>query len=227
MLAAMGACTASLAPADQLVTACLNGDLRSAKAAVGKGASVSEKGKYRHGSPWLPLHAAVCRRQRRVVVWLLSLGADPNADGVMYSGAWDSAACILQLLIDAGGNFNDDSSGRALIFLVAEGNNDDVLRVLLAQPSLDLTVTYQRKTPEEYTRDNECVKPALANMIALEVSRGCLLCTCLEGASDRTQVCSHSMLVCSLCWHCCDWQVGRRAVLVRSLRVRVLTPVVV
>ena len=113
--------------------------------------------------------AAVFRQQHDVVVWLLSRGADPNGDQVMYDGAYRSTAGILQLLIDAGGDVNRKSCGERPLFPAARGvNSEDNVRVLLAQPSLDLTLTYYGKAPEQYVRD--WGRPALADMIAEEVS---------------------------------------------------------
>ena len=45
-----------------------------------------------------------------VVVWLLSHGADPNGPFVMFNGARWSSITMLQLLIDAGGDVNRNSS---------------------------------------------------------------------------------------------------------------------
>ena len=74
--------------ADRLATACVNGDLPSARAAVADGASVNEEG---DAPGWFdsipPLEAAVYREQHDVVVWLLSHGADPNRDNVVPVGA--------------------------------------------------------------------------------------------------------------------------------------------
>ena len=44
-----------------------------------------------------------------MALWLLSHGADPNGDEVMYYDASNSTACILRLLIDAGGDVNRES----------------------------------------------------------------------------------------------------------------------
>ena len=75
--------------------------------------------------------------------------------------------------------------------------------MLLAQPSLDLTITYKGKTPEEYGRYNG--SPALADVIAQEVSGKGLLV--LHGA----------LLVGDGVWRYCGWQRARRATLVRPL----------
>ena len=161
--------SASPSLAVRLVTACWNGDLPSAEAAVADGASVNEKGR----APfWVdtvpPLRAAVFRQRHDVVVWLLSLGADPNGDNVMSCGTAISTAGILQLLIDAGGDINLDGGGVLPLFWAVEGNNfQDKVRVLLAQPSLCFTVECYGKTPERYARDRG--KPAVADMIAQEV----------------------------------------------------------
>ena len=168
----MSSSGASPSLADRLMTACANGDLPSAKVAVADGASVNEKGKNQYGVTFLPLEAAALNKHRDhdVVVLLLSHGADPNGDGVMSWGAYVSTTAILQLLIDAGGDVNRKSSGEPPLFpAVRSYNSKDNVRVLLAQPSLDFTIKYNGKTPEQYALDNG--KPAVADMIAQEVSR--------------------------------------------------------
>ena len=165
----MSSSAASPSLADRLATACYNGDLPSAKAAVADGASVNEKGKTPGWRFWgLPLAAAVWKQHHDVVVWLLCHGADPNGDVVMFYGAFNSTAAILQLLIDAGGDVNRESGGVPPLSAVPGRNSEDKVRVLLAQPSLDLTITYNGKTPEQHARD--CGRPAVAAMIAREVS---------------------------------------------------------
>ena len=161
--------------AGRLATACYRGDLPSGKAAVADGASVHEKGK----SPgWfatvLPLTAAVATQCRDVVVWLLSSGADPNGDDVMATGAYRSSAGILQLLIDAGGDVNRESSRQPPLFSALDNDNSEeyvrvIVRVLLAQPSLDLTVTHHGIAPEQ--RAHGWGRSALADEITQEVSR--------------------------------------------------------
>ena len=140
-----------LVPADQLVRACYDGDLPFAKAAVASGASVDAKGWLTAWDMSCPLAAAVMGGHRDVVVWLLSHGADPNGDAVMDAGARDSTAGMLQLLMDAGGDINLDSGMRPLLFTAAVYNdNDDLVSLLLAQPTLDLTLTFARKTAEQF-----------------------------------------------------------------------------
>ena len=157
--------------ADLLVTACYERDLPSAKAAVADGASVNEEGTARGVGALLPLAAAVFWQHIELVVWLLSLGADPNGDMVMWQGACKSTAGILQLLIDVGGDVNRESGGRPPLFPAVEGfNSEDNVRVLLAQPSLDLTIKSDGKTPEQYARARH--RLALADVIAQEVSGG-------------------------------------------------------
>ena len=163
--------------ADRLVTACDMGDLPSAKAAIADGASVNAWGSAPGwDDPDLPLRVAVAMEHHDVVVLLLSHGADPNGDHVMYSAVGWSTAGILQLLIDAGGNVNRKSYGQPPLFTAAVGDHsEDSMRVLLAQPSLHLTLTYDGKSSQQYARDKG--KPALADMIAQEVSgrAGCMV----------------------------------------------------
>ena len=156
--------------ADRLVTACDNGDLPSAKAAVADGASVNEKGKPPAWSfALLSLAATAYRQHHDVAVWLLSHGADPNGHKVMYYGARYSTAVILQLLIDAGGDVNRESVGQPPLWHAVRGNNRQAnARVLLAQPSLDFAVVCYGERPEQFARNEG--KPALADMIAQEVS---------------------------------------------------------
>ena len=117
-------------------------------------------------SAWFPLAEAVAQRHHDVVVWLLSLGADPNGHAVLWYGAYYSTGAILQLLVDAGGDVNQITWGEPLLFAEVRDNKQDYMRLLLAQPSLDLTVTGFCETPEQYAHR----KPALAAMIAQEVS---------------------------------------------------------
>ena len=163
---------AARSPADRLVTACRAGDLPSAVAALADGASVNEKGTNASGRESFPLRGAVWEDHHDVVVWLLSHGADPNGPGVMWYGAFSSTAAILQLLIDVGGDVNRAIDGRPPLVCTAFHDRVDNVRVLLAEPTLDLTVKCDNKTPEQYARHYG--KAAQADMIAREVSEGLL-----------------------------------------------------
>ena len=153
--------------ADRLVATCWSGDLPSAIAAVADGASVNEKGRATRGM-WLPLAASAFTKRHDVVVWLLSHGADPNGDYVMFSAAYHSTAATLQLVIDAGGDVNRTRGEPPLFAAVGGNNSEDNLRVLLAQPALNLFSTCDGETPDQYAHDNG--KPALTVMMAQEVS---------------------------------------------------------
>ena len=65
---------------------------------------------------------------------------------VMYCGAYESTAAILQLLIDAGGDVNRKSVGQRPLRPVVLYNKPHKLSVLLAQPSLDLSIQFEGKT---------------------------------------------------------------------------------
>ena len=120
----------------------------------------------------LLLAVAVDRKHHDEVVWLLSHGADPNGDNVMFGCVLWSTTDILQLLIDAGGDVNRESYGEPPVFpVVRSDGSEEKMRVLLAQPSLDFTIKCDGKTPEQYARDLD--EPALADMIAQEVSGKC------------------------------------------------------
>ena len=153
--------------AERLVTACDQGDLPCAKAAVADGGSVNVKNRL----GVLPLEKAVLKRDRGIVVWLLSLGADPNGGRVMASSARHGSADVLQLLIDAGGDVCCVSRYPALEHAVSSSDPDKV-RVLLAVPTLDVTEAHLGRAPEQYARDEG--KSALADEIAQEVSSGVL-----------------------------------------------------
>ena len=114
----------------------------------------------------LPLAAAVSSRDRDVVVWLLSLGADPNGDHVMYYCACDSTTDIMQLLIDAGGDVNG-----TLIGAVDQYDADNV-RVLAAQPIVDAAVKYGGATTGQRARSRSSRAGVAA--IAEEVSSVCV-----------------------------------------------------
>ena len=160
----------ALSLADRLATACSKGDLVSAQAAVADGASVNEKGAVSGWRSAAPLEAATFSGRRDAVAWLLSLNADPNAPSVMCYGVTYSSPEVLQLLIDAGGDVNRESGGFTPLFKAALHDKRDHARLLLALPSLDLTVTSAGKTAEQFASDNG--KAVLAEMIAQEVNRG-------------------------------------------------------
>ena len=148
-------------PADRLVAACASGDLPSALAAVAAGASVNGEGTGRDGDVWLPLESAVIHRHCAVVVWLLSQGAHTSGETtVMFYAAVCSAPDILQLVIDAGG----DVSGLLLLYATREDN----VRLLLAQPSLDLAVTQHEHVAERFAQDPG--RPWIADLMSREVS---------------------------------------------------------
>ena len=138
---------------DQLAQACLVGNVAEAKAAVHSGASVNDKGSTPYYGTITPLMAAVWRRHRDTIIWLLSLGADPNGDDVMRGGA--VAGCgsgTLQLLIDAGGDVNRRSGGELPLFSAVSNLQQDNVWCLLVQPSLDLAVVSTARMQAELSR---------------------------------------------------------------------------
>ena len=163
----MGA-TPSLA--DRLATAGWSGDLPSVEAAIADGASVNEEGLAPGWTVTLPpLAVAAFKKHDAVVVWLLSHGADPNGSAVMYHCIWHCTADMLQVLIDTGGDVNVENGGERPLFTAVRDNSVDKVRVLLAQPSLDLAITNEDGAPpDRYARDWSML--GLADMIAQEVS---------------------------------------------------------
>ena len=152
---------------DRLVAACRIGDLPSATAAVADGATVDDEGRDPYGYPILPLAIAVLNKQIDAVGWLLSLGADPNANHVMAHGACFSTPEILHLLIDAGGDVNKADTYPPLKWAVDKDRSDNV-RLLLTQPALDFAVLLGGEKPDRYARDKG--KAAIADLISHEVS---------------------------------------------------------
>ena len=158
LLLHMSSSPASPSLADRLVTACANGDLPSANAAVADGASVNEKGLAPGWGTYSPLAAAVVNSHHAVVVWLLSHGADPNGNAVIAFGTCSTGG-ILELLIDAGGDVNQRCDGWRPLFAAVFYGREDNLRVLLAQPATDL---------KEYGHENR--KGGLSGVVSQEVS---------------------------------------------------------
>ena len=159
-------------PLQQLVLAARNGDLAAALAALADGAAMTEHDSDASVVLRAPLVAAVESGHRHVVVRLLSLGADPNTGDVMHHAALYSAHDVLQALVDAGGDVNQDTGeGRPVIFQVLLG--DDVmacLRLLLAEPALDLAaVDFDGNTADQAAREQE--ELAAAELIRNEVRR--------------------------------------------------------
>ena len=153
-------------PADRLVAACASGDLPSALAAVAAGASVNGEGTGRDGDVWLPLESAVIHRHCAVVVWLLSQGAHTSGETtVMFYAAVCSAPDILQLVIDAGGDVSGASGGMPPLYFATREDN---VRLLLAQPSLDLSVMRHEQTAEQFARDQG--RHWVADLMSREVS---------------------------------------------------------
>ena len=159
--------TGASAPADRLVAACGAGDAAAARTAIADGAVVNAAGTVGFmGIGWsqLPLHVAVEKKHRDVVILLLQHGADPNAADVMYAAARYSTPEVLQLLIDAGGCVNRESHSRPPVFWVKDDAN---AAVLLGQPLLDLAVTFEGKTPEQCARSHGTA--SVAALIEAEV----------------------------------------------------------
>ena len=166
---------------DQLVAACSNGDIWAAKGLIDVGAVVNDKGSSSYNGLTLPLAAAVFQEHYSCVVLLLSHGADPNGEKVMYYGAWSSTSAIFQLLIDSGGDVNRDSNhlpplfGAVSCYSHRRGDVLDRMRVLLAEPRLDVAATRRfasklnPMTASQYAVDNN--EPVLAAVIECEVRR--------------------------------------------------------
>ena len=155
-----------------LVAACTAKNFPEAVKLLSSGASVNAKGKSNsYASEFVtPLAAAVESQYRPLVLHLLSLGADVKHGRVMEKAAFGDSADILQLLIDAGGDVNMASNGRAPLVNAVRGNHNRtaVMTVLLAEPSLDLTITdTDGKTAEEMA--STLKKPAIVAMIRAEV----------------------------------------------------------
>ena len=172
MRSQVASCLSPILVQDAFVAACMAKNFPEAVKLLSSGASVNAKGKTNSYPSELvtPLAAAVESQYRPLVLHLLSLGADTNGDRVLEKAAFGDSADILQLLIDAGGDVNMASNGRAPLVNAVRGNHNRtaVMTVLLAEPSLDLTITdTDRKTAEEMA--STLKKPAIVAMIRVEV----------------------------------------------------------
>ena len=153
-----------------LVVLCGQGKTAAAKAAIAAGAVVNAAGKDQHGRVRTPLTAAVEGKNTDLVRHLLASGADPTAGGAIDRGVGVGTPEILQLLLDAGSSVNgDDSASMPPVFAVsvAVGDVEGKARILLAQPSLDMSVIWAGETPEQCARSHE--QPAVAALIRDEV----------------------------------------------------------
>jgi ankyrin repeat protein len=131
---------------------------------------------------WTALHLAVDMKRRELVAALLAAGADANVkskygETSVWWGAVITTADILQLLIDSGGSVNEPMNGgeTPLTALVRWSEGEAAgLGVLLARPELDLDVTYEGKTAEQWAEEEGYSDYAAA--IAEEVClAGCFL----------------------------------------------------
>ena len=111
----------------------------------------------------------------------------------------------MQLLIDAGGRLNGRSSGPLWRSLCDSAPDAAKVRLLLAEPSLDLTFTEDGKTPEQFARRRG--KTAAADMIRDEVR------ATEAGVVNYHRISSSSIVI--ECRLPIVAQVARRAVLVR------------
>ena len=162
--------------ASRLVVECSSGSVPSVTAVLADGASVNAKGPALSGrrnpsgaADVLPLRAAVQFGSHDIAVLLLSRGADPNGDSVMSAATCWGTPAMLQLLIDAGGDVNRKSHGRPPLFWAIHENNLATLSVLLVQPSLDLSCTFENKSAEQYAQRYDVA--AVAELVAQEVRR--------------------------------------------------------
>ena len=193
-------------PADRLVSACFLGDVPSAKAAVADGAIVNAKGTTPFGVTQLPLSAAVFKARYDVVVWLLSVGADPNGDLVMWYGTRNGVPAILQLLIDAGGDVNRKCGGsRPLERAVQRDIGDTLVPLLLAEPSLDCARAFGVRPLEVAVR--AVAIPALADAIVHEVTQRVwdvvFILLLRRGGGEQRLRCVLAILTADV--RCCAW----------------------
>ena len=155
---------------DQFVTACLHGDLPMAERLLSLGASVNDRGAPRHWGAMTPLYAAACRLHYDAVVWLLSRGAAVGADRIMFAAVQYRSRQILELVVDAGGDVNAETFGWLPLVLAVRttSTTGEMVAALLAQPCLDVHVTYLGRSVEALAVEHG--KPHVADLIAREVS---------------------------------------------------------
>ena len=165
LASSVAARSASLA--DQLATACMTGDLRSVEAAVAAGASVNAVGQPR-GLTRKYLPFVLGRRHDDVAAWLLPHGAEVDCDTLIVACGDGSSLATLRLLIDVGGDLNQScDSGDLPLFWAIINNRDAKVSMLLSEPSLDLTASFEGYTAHEYAL--ECETPTIADLVAQEV----------------------------------------------------------
>ena len=163
---------------DLLVQAAKAGRVEDVQRLVQSGACVNTSGRDRSGAlTWMPLEAAARYGRAATVRFLLSAGADVNADGVLYYCAGYGNEATLRVLLDAGADVKrgaDPDTGEApLIVLVRWNYHDAVARLalLLGHPDIDVTVLHEDKTAEQWAREEG--HTALADMVRCVVSSSC------------------------------------------------------
>ena len=114
--------------------------------------------------------------QHEVISLLLGRGTDPSHPRVMLCAMWNTPEA-LQLVLDAGGDPNAATGSDRPIFAALRSvwKREEKLRLLLQQPTLDLTL---RNDVGETAEQNawRLLEPGLATAIAVEVSRRVVWC---------------------------------------------------
>ena len=152
-------------PQCRLVAAARLGDFPAAIAALADGANVHDAASDGTDEPQTPLAAAAVGGHLALAVHLITLGASPNDGSAVWHAALLGSGDMLQLLVDAGGGVNGDGVKCPPLLAVVRsqrGNVEDAVRVLLAQPSLDLTVSDVEGSPTEDGGDYRWSADALA-----------------------------------------------------------------
>ena len=203
----LGQLPAGISAQDYLVDACVFGSLRRIIAACDSGARVTRKGRTRTGEWYYPIEAAAAQPDSAVIVFLLSRGADPNGGSAMYrAAAYHGCVRTLRVLIDAGGDVNVRHTGQVAVETALTCRSLPQLRLLLAQPDVDLT-----RVPDSVYEGSACRNGAGIALLRQEVRWCvCVYCdACVVSLLDVAGGCVPSRTV----------QVERRAGLVRTSTV--------
>lgn len=124
--------------ATELHHAAVKGDVNATRKAIEKGANVDAKDEF----GWTPLLRAVATKNKELVDFLISKGANVNAkntsDGttvIGYACMWgEENKSIVELLLSKGARLNvTDGAGRTPLFVPVMGGNLSIVELLLSK----------------------------------------------------------------------------------------------
>lgn len=151
-----------------------DGDLEGVRRSVSRGARVNEE---KSEAGWTALHWAGTNGNVDLAVYLLSVGADPNAQDdtgwtPTLAAGYRGDAVMLRAMVAAGGDVAAvDPRGMNALFWAVDWNKAELVEFLLQQRGLDVNHrAVDGTTAEEYARS--VGRPELAGLIRAEVRCG-------------------------------------------------------